>query len=81
MIDDAPSSLLTGKTCEELELLSFKRALLVNSVSDVKGMTKDATLQEHNDVFTGLGYIGNYKIELAEGAVPKQDAPRTVPSH
>ena len=79
VVDNAPSSLLSGKTCEELELLSIKRELLVNSVSDVKGLTKDAILREHNDVFTGLGYIGNYKIELTEGAVPKQDAPRTVP--
>ena len=79
VIDDAPSSLLSGKTCEELELLSIKRELLVNSVSDVKGLTKDTILREHNDVFTGLGYIGNYKIELTEGAVPKQDVPRTVP--
>ena len=79
VIDDAPSSPLSGKTCEELELLSIKRELLVNSVSDMKGLTKDAILREHNNVFTGLGYIGNYKIELTEGAVPKQDAPRTVP--
>ena len=79
VIDDAPSSLLSGKTCEELELLSIKRELLVNSVSDVKGLTKDAILREHNNVFTGLGNIGNYKIELTEGAVPKQDVPRTVP--
>jgi len=79
VIDDAPISLLSGKTREELELLSIKRELLVNSVSDVKGFTKDAVLQEYNDVFTGLGYVGNYKIELTEGAVPKQDAPRTVP--
>ena len=79
VIDDAPSSLLSGKTCEELELLSIKRELLVNSVSDVKGSTKDAILREHNDVFTRIGYIGNYKTELTEGAVPKQDAPRTIP--
>ena len=79
VVDNAPSSLLSGKTCEELELLSIKRELLVNSVSDVKGLTKDTILREHNDVFTGLGYIGNYKIELTEGAVPKQDVPRTVP--
>ena len=64
-----------GKTCEELELLSIKRELLVNSVSDVKGLTKDAILQKHNDVFTRLGYIGNYNIELTEEASPKQDAP------
>ena len=79
MIDDAPSSLLSGKTCEKLDLLSIKREILVKSVSDVKELTKDAILQEHNDVITGLGYIGNYTIELTEGAVPKQDAPRTVP--
>ena len=35
-------------------------------------------LRQHNDVFTGLRYIGNYKTELTEGAVPKRDAPRTV---
>ena len=40
--------MLSGKTCEELELISIKRELLVNSVSDVKGLTKDAILQEHN---------------------------------
>ena len=62
-----------------MELLSIKRELLVNSVSDVKGLTKDAILQEHDDVFIGLGYIRNYKIDLTEGAVPKQDAHRTVP--
>ena len=62
-----------------MELLSIKSELPVNSVSDVKGLTKDAISREHNHVFTGLGNIGNYKIELTEGAVPKQDAPRTVP--
>ena len=62
-----------------MELLSIKREILVNSVSDVKELTRDAILQEHNDVITGLGYIGNYTIELTGGAVPKQDAPRTVP--
>ena len=61
VVDNAPSSLLSGKTCEELELLSTKRELLVNSVSDVKELIKDAILREHNDLFTGLGYIGNYK--------------------
>ena len=62
-----------------MELLSIKSKLPVNSVSDVKGLTKDAISREHNHVFTGLGNIGNYKIELTEGAVPKQDAPRIVP--
>ena len=51
----------------------------MSSVSDVKPLSKDVLLSECNDVFPALGYIGNYKIELQEGAVPKQDAPRTVP--
>ena len=50
----------------------------MSSVSDVKVLSKDV-LSEYYDVFTGLGYIGKYKIEVQEGAVPKQDAPRTVP--
>ena len=54
VIDDAPSSLVSRKTREGLELLSIKRELFVNSVSDVKGLTKDAILQEHNHVFTTL---------------------------
>ena len=50
----------------------------MSSVSDVKALSKDV-LSEYNDVFTGLGYIANYKIALQEEAVPKQNAPRTVP--
>ena len=45
VIDDVPSSLLSGKTCEELELMSIKKEFLVNSVSDVEELTKDAVLQ------------------------------------
>ena len=58
--------------------MSIKRELLVDSVSDVERLTKDAILRERNDVFTGLRYIGNYKTKLTEEAVPKKDAPRTV---
>ena len=53
VIDNAPSSLLSGNTYEELELLSIERELLVNSVSGVKRLTKDAILQQHNDLVTG----------------------------
>ena len=36
VVGDAPSSLLSGKTCEDLEVLTVKRELLVNTISDVK---------------------------------------------
>ena len=59
VVDDVPSLLSSQQTCKELELLSVKRELLMSSVSDVKALSKDVVLSEYNDVFTGLGYIGN----------------------
>ena len=50
VVDDVPSSLLSGRTCEELELLPVKRGLLVSSVSDVKALSKDLVLTEYNGV-------------------------------
>ena len=50
----------------------------MSSVSDVKALSKDV-LSEYYDVFTGLGYIRKYKIEVQKVAVLKQDVPRTVP--
>jgi hypothetical protein len=55
-----------------------KDELLVNAVADKKELTKEEVLTEYNDVFTGLGYIGDYKIGLKEGAIPKQDPARSV---
>lgn len=75
MTDDVPSSRLSGRTCEELKFLSFKRELLVRSVLDVKALSKDIFLSEYNNVYTGRVYAGNYKIERPEGAVPIQIVP------
>ena len=47
----------------------------MSSVSDVKALFKDVFLSEYNNLFSGLGYIGNYKIERQEGAALKPDAP------
>ena len=44
-----------------------------------KELTKEDVLTQYQDVFTGLGNIGSYKIELRDGAIPKQDAPGNVP--
>ena len=79
VIKDAPCSLLSGPTSEKLGLIKVKDELLVNAVADKKELTKEEVLTEYDDVFTGLGYIGDYKIELKEGAIPKQDPPRSVP--
>mgnify|MGYP002804413401 CR=1 FL=1 len=51
--------------------------MLVNAVSHNKELSKEEVLAEYNDVFSGLGYVGDYKIEL-KGAIPKQVLPRSV---
>ena len=79
VIKGAPCSLLSGPTSEGLGLIKMKDELLVNSLTANKELTKEDVLTEYKDVFTGLGYIGEYKIELKDGAIPKQDAPRSVP--
>ena len=72
VIKDAPCSLLSGPTSEELGLIKVKDHLLVNAVSHNKELSKEEVLAEYKDVFSGLGYIGDYKIELKEGAIPKK---------
>ena len=80
VIEDAPCSLLSGQTSEALQLMTIKKDLLIHSLTDGKELTKEEVLKEYKDVFTGLGYIGDYKIELKDGAIPKEDASRTVPA-
>ena len=60
-----------GPTLEKLGLIKVNDELLINSVESSKGLTKEDVLTEYKDVFTGLGYIGDYKIEVTEEAVPK----------
>ena len=76
---DAPFSLLFGPTSEKLGLIKVNDELLINSVKSNKGLTKEDVLTDYKDVFTGLGYTGDYKIQVTEEAVPKQDPPRSVP--
>ena len=80
VIEDAPCSLLSGQISEALQLMTIKKDLLIHSLTDGKELTKEEVLKEYKDVFTGLGYIGDYTIEVKDGAIPKQDAPRTVPA-
>ena len=79
VIDNAPTSLISGQASEDLGLIKVNRELLVNSVSESQPLTKEQIIKEYKDVFQGLGDIGEYKIDLDPNAKPKQDAPRTVP--
>ena len=84
MVKDAPCSLLSGPTSDTLLIIIWSNIkvndeLLINSVESSKRLTKEDVLTEYKDVFTGLGYTGDYKIEVTEEAVSKQDPPRSVP--
>ena len=79
VVRDGSFSLLSGPTSEKLGLIKLNDKLLINSVESSKGLTKEDVLTEYKDVFTGLGYTGDYKIEVTEEAIPKQDPPRSVP--
>ena len=63
MIKGAPCSLLSGPTSEGLGLIKMKDELLVNSLTANKELTKEDVLTEYKNVFHGLGYIGENKIE------------------
>ena len=77
VINKATDSLLCGETSERLGLMEVKSEFLVNSVTSE--LTREEVVKEYRDVFTGLGDIGEYRIELKDNAKPKQDAPRSVP--
>ena len=79
VIDEAPGSLLSGETCVKFGLVSVNQEVLVNTLQMTSELSKEDILNEFADVFTGLGDIGEYHIELKEGAKPKQDMPRGVP--
>ena len=73
VVKDVPCSLLSKPTSEKLGLIKVNDELLINSVESSKGLTKEDVLTEYKDVFTGLSYIGDHKIEVTDEAVPKQD--------
>ena len=80
VIDNAPTSLISGQASEDLGLIKVNRELLVNSVSESQPLTKEQIMKEYKDVFQGLGDIAReYKIDLDPNAKLKQDTPRTVP--
>ena len=78
--EDALCLLLSGETSEALQLMTIKKDLLIHSLTDGKELIQEEVLKEYKDVFTRLGYIGDYKIELKDGTISEQHAPRTVPA-
>lgn len=77
VVDTKQHSLLSWKTCQQLELLKLGEQVNATSTSDDQ---IDNLLDEFVDVFTGLGKLdGLYDIELDPNCRPVQVRPRKVP--
>lgn len=75
IVKDAEISLLSGKACQALQLLSFSEDILHVSTST----SKEQILNEYADVFNGLGKLpGVYHIETDPNVKPVQNNPRRV---
>ncbi|XP_038055820.1 uncharacterized protein LOC119727829 [Patiria miniata] len=80
IVEDAPSSLLSGKAAEALGLMQFAQECLVHAVTESPTQTKEQVLSEYKDVFTGLGRLpGLYHIDIDHSVTPTQNTRRRVP--
>ena len=55
VVENAPTSLLSGRASEALKLLQFSQEHVVHTVKTAEVLTKDYILEEYKDVFNGLG--------------------------
>ena len=74
--------LISFESCEKLGLL--KLDVDENSVNKVDGVdnspvTKETVVKEYNDVFHGLGHIGDSMFVLSSEVKPVQHTPRRIP--
>ena len=80
IVEDAPSSLLSGRAAEALGIMRFAHECLVHAVSESQTLTKAQVLSEYKDVFTGLGRLpGHYHIDVDHSVTPTQNTRRRVP--
>ena len=82
IIDNAPTSLLSGRAAEALGLLQFNLEQLVNAISDTdtSSFTQKQVLEEYNNLFHGLGKLpGYYHIDMDPTATSVQHTRRRVP--
>ena len=80
VVDNAATSLLSGKASEALHLLQFSQEQLIHEVKTTMALTKDDILRDYKDVFTGLGKLpGVYHIQMDKAVKPVQNTRRRVP--
>ena len=83
VVGDVHRPLLSIEACEQLELIKVDLTPVesVNAMTDkLSGcLTTEHILTEYNDVFEGLGHIGDTKFVLDSSVQPVQHNPRRVP--
>jgi hypothetical protein len=79
IIPDAPITLLSGNTCEELKLIAVNEELVMQCSTEVNNLSKSTVLEMYKDNFKGLGNIGTLKIQVDGNVKPVQSYSRRVP--
>ena len=76
VVDTESQPILGLQACIDLQLVKL---LLSVEEKQQSSMTADTVKQDYPQLFTGIGDIGEAKIQLKDDATPVIDAPRRVP--
>ncbi len=80
VLENAPTSLLSGRASEALGLVQFSQEHLVHTVKTTPQLTIEDIMRDYKDVFNGLGRLpGIYHIEMDKSEKPVQNTRHRVP--
>ena len=78
IVKDAPTSLLSGKASEELDLIQFNAEHLLHNVT--VELSEEQVVNEYSDVFKGLGKLdAKYHIDIDDSVPAVQCTKRRIP--
>ena len=77
IVDNAPSSLLSAKSCLDFKLMQFEDCVYRTAMT--KSLTEECIMEQFSDVFKGLGRIpGEYHIDIDKTVKPVKHNARRV---
>ena len=84
VIQDKCIPLLSAETCEKLQLIQLNASVMdsVHQLNDSvvpEPLSEEELMSKFQDVFNGLGHIGDAKIVVDQSVTPVQHSPRRVP--
>ena len=84
VIQDKCEPLLLAETCEKLQLIQLNTRITesthqLHDSTVRQALSKQDLMNKYQDVFNGLGHIGNAKIVIDPSVLPVQHSPRRIP--